>query len=120
MALLFGAPLFRLVMSPQRTEGGEPRGRPIEHSIEPWAAAAALLSALGWFVGVAATMTGSWSDVLAPDSLGVVAFDTRFGRLWIARVIGIAAVLAIYALAKPSRARDIALVILSGAVAASL
>jgi len=115
MALLFGAPLFRLVVAPRDFAfGGAARW------IEPLAAAAALLSGLGWFAGVAATMAGSWSDALAPDILGAVMEDTRFGHLWVARLILIAALFAIQAVVKPSRGRDLALLVLAAATVASL
>jgi copper resistance protein D len=113
VALLFGAPLFRLAVAPDGH--GVAGGRAIELA----AGLAALASALGWFVGVAATMAGSWSDVVAPDILQAVA-DTRFGRLWIVRLGLIAALLAVQAGLKPSRAKDIALVIVAAVVTASL
>jgi putative copper resistance protein D len=116
VALLFGAPLFRLVISPHGSERGAPAGV----MIELVAALAALLSAIGWFIGVVATMAGAWSDVLAPDVLKAVGSDTHFGRLWIARLTLMAAIVVLHVAAKPSRAKDIALLILAGAVTASL
>jgi copper resistance protein D len=116
VALLFGAPFFRLAVAPQGRELGGAAAR----WVEPLAAAAALLSALGWFAGVAATMAGSWSDALGADMLETVASDTHFGRLWVVRLSWIAAILAIHAAAKRSRAWDVALLILSAATAVSL
>jgi copper resistance protein D len=116
VALLFGAPLFRLAVAPRSLA---PSGRAARWT-EPLAAVAALLSGLGWFAGVAATMAGSWSDALAPDILAAVTEDTRFGRLWVARLILIVAILVIQGMTKPSRARDIALLVLAAATAASL
>ncbi len=114
VALLFGAPLFRLAIAPKGY------GAAAGHASEIVAAIAALVSGLGWFAGVAADMAGSWMDAATPDSLQAVAFDTRFGRLWIARLGCLAALLAIHAFAKRSRGRDIALAIFAGAFAASL
>jgi putative copper resistance protein D len=116
MALLFGIPLFRLAIVPDGSRRGAPGGR----AIELWACAAALLSGVGWFVGVAGTMAGSWSDALAPDIVATVALDTRFGRLWLARLAGLLAIGAIQAAAKPSRAKDVALAVVAAGFAASL
>jgi putative copper resistance protein D len=116
IALLFGAPLFRLAVAPRAFALV---GRAARWT-EPLAAVAALLSGLGWFVGVAAEMAGSWSDALAPDILAAVTQDTRFGRLWVVRLALILAILVIQAAAKPSRGRAVALLVLTAATAASL
>ncbi len=114
VALLFGAPLFRLCVAPRGAAG------PAARAIALAAAGAALLSALGWFVGVAAGMAGGWSDAFAADMLGAVGFDTRFGKLWIARLALLAAIIGLCAPAHWSRRRDTALLILAAAVTASL
>jgi copper resistance protein D len=116
LALLLGAPSFRLAVSPHGPATGWPGGRRIELA----AAAMVLVSALGWFAGVAASMAGSWTDALAPDMLRVVAFDTRFGRLWIARLAAMVATLAFAAWPRPTLGKDVALVLLASAIAASL
>ncbi len=116
VALLFGAPLFRLAVAPKRI--GEERGG--GRTAEVAASVAALLSGLGWFAGVAATMAGSFADAIAPDLLHAVTFDTRFGQLWIARLVVLAAIFAIQLGAKPSRPRDGALLILAAFSSASL
>src|SRR5262249_21571426 len=116
LALLLGPPFFRLAISPD----GPARAWPGRHAIELTAGAVALVSALGWFAGVAAGMTGSWADAFAPGMLPAVALDTRFGRLWIARLAAMAAILAVYGFASPTRARDVVLVFLASAVTASL
>jgi putative copper resistance protein D len=115
LALVFGAPLFRLAIS-QGSEPGWPGGRGIELA----ATLAALVSGFGWFVGVAATFAGGWSDALAPDILQAVAFETRFGHLWTGRLVVFAAMLAVQACARPSWRRDGALVVLAAAATASL
>jgi putative copper resistance protein D len=111
-ALLFGAPLFRLAIAPQQESTG--RGWELAASI------AALLSGLGWFAGVAATMAGSFADAVAPDILQAVAFDTRFGHLWIGRLIALVAIAGLQLIRKPTRERDFVLAILAAAFAASL
>jgi len=114
-ALMFGVPAFRLAVAPGWP--GAPRGRLIELA----AALAALLSGLGWFLGVATEIAGGgWSDAISPDILQAVAFDTHFGRLWAARCAVLVAIAGVQALAKPSRARDIALAILAAGFAGSL
>jgi len=111
-ALLFGAPLFRLAIAPQQ-EATRP-------GWELAASVAALLSGLGWFAGVAATMAGSFADAVAPDILRAVAFDTRFGHLWIARLVVLIAIVAVQFASEPTRGRDVVLAILAAAFAASL
>ena len=114
MAIMFGAPFYRLVVARDldRVAGGR--------AVEVWAAILALLSGLGWFAGVAAAMAGGWSDAVAPDMLQTVAFDTRFGRLWITRLACLVAIFAVHALGHRSRRSDIALAIPAAAFAASL
>jgi len=111
-ALLFGAPLFRLAIAREEAPGGP--------GWEIVASVAALLSGLGWFAGVAATMAGSFVDAATPDILQAVTFDTRFGHLWIGRLIVLVAIFAIQLGGRPSRLRDGALVLLAAGFAASL
>ena len=111
-ALLLGAPLFRLAIAPREKSTGP--------GWELAASVAALLSGLGWFMGVAANMAGSFADAVTPDILGAVAFDTRFGHLWIARLVVLIAIVAVQLVGKPARRRDIALAVLSAVFAASL
>jgi len=113
--LMVGAPLFRLAVAPDGWRG-DPGGRAIEIA----AAVAALVSGLGWFAGVAATMAGSWADAITPDTLWAVSFETRFGHLWIARLVLLAALMTVQAIAKASPLRDAALLTLAAAFAASL
>jgi len=112
LALLFGAPLFRLAIAPEEPPGGR--------AAELAASVAALLSGLGWFAGVAANMAGSIADAVTPDILQAVTFDTRFGHLWIGRLIVLLAIFAIQLGSRPSRLRDVALVLLAAGFAASL
>jgi putative copper resistance protein D len=116
LALVFGAPLFRLAIAPHGPQRGWPGGRRIELA----AAFAALVSGLGWFAGVAATFAGGWRDALAPDILEAVTFETRFGHLWVGRLVVLVAVLAVHAWARPSWWRDGALAALGAAATASL
>lgn len=114
VALLFGAPLFRLAVAPK--QAGLSAGR----SLEIGAAIAALVSGVGWFAGVAGDMAGSWADAATPDILQAVTFETRFGHLWIARLVVLLALIAVQALAHPSRTRDGILAVLAAGFAASL
>jgi putative copper resistance protein D len=115
-ALLLGVPLFRLAVAPN----GPVRDAVGGPAVELAAVVAALLSGLGWFAAVAADMAGGWSDALAPDILQAVAFETRFGRLWIARLICLVAILAVLAMTRRWRAQNVGLAVLAGAFAASL
>jgi putative copper resistance protein D len=115
VALLFGAPTFRLCVEPDGPDALAPM-----RAIALAAAGAALLSALGWFVGVASEMAGGWSEAFTADMLGAVTFDTRFGRLWIARIALIVSIIGLSAVGRWSREKDIALLILSAIVTASL
>jgi len=116
LALLLGAPVFRLAIAPRGPTRGWPAGRAAELA----ATAVAIVSALGWFAGVAAGMAGGLADAVAPDMLQTIALDTRFGRLWVARLAALAAILAVQALARPAPARDAVLAFLAGAATASL
>ena len=112
-ALLFGAPLYRLAIEPGDARIG---GRAVEVA----GAVAALLSGLGWFAGVAATMAGGFRDALSTDLLAAVTFDTRFGHLWIARLLVLMAIVAVQLAGHSSRWRDTALAVLAAGFAASL
>jgi copper resistance protein D len=116
LAIVFGAPLFRLAVAPDESSRDLAGGRTVELA----AGVMAILSALAWFVAVAAVMAGSLSDILAPGILTAVVWDTRFGQLWTARLVGMVAIIAIQAGVVPSRARDVVLVAIAGAVTASL
>src|SRR5262249_42883615 len=105
-ALMVGAPLFRLAIVPKGDAGGR--------AIEIAAALAALVSGLGWFAGVAATFTGSFADAVEPHMLQAIAFHTRFGHLWTARLVLLAVLLMVEMLGK-SRLRDGALLVLAAA-----
>ncbi len=49
-------------------------------------AIAALLSGVLWFVFSTANMTGTWADVADPEVVWTIVHDTRFGRMWAARL----------------------------------
>jgi putative copper resistance protein D len=115
VALLFGAPMFRLCVEPRASNAVAP-----VPAIALAAAAVGLLSAVGWFIGVTAEMADGWSEAFTADTLGAVGFDTRFGRLWIARFALMVVVIALCALGRWSRGKDIALLVLSAVATASL
>jgi copper resistance protein D len=117
LALLFGGSLFRLCVQPRQ---------PDQRQQWPWAidiaaAVAALLSAVGWFVGVAATMGGGWAEVLVSETVTAVLIDTRFGRLWIGRLALAAAILGLVVVSRGRTRRwDVAMLLLSAGLTASL
>lgn len=116
-ALLFGGSLYWALLVPRHACVC----RRWPAAIDIVAAAAALVSALGWYVGVAAAMAGSWSDVLEPDVIAAVAIETRFGRVWIARLALATGLLTLLVTARPvTRHREIVVLVLSAALVASL
>jgi putative copper resistance protein D len=117
LALLFGGSLFRLLIRPQGSDQRPPWPRAIDIAV----GMAAMLSALGWFIGTAASMTGNWSDILEPDVLGAVLVETRFGRLWIGRLALLMAMLGLTVVwRRQTRAREGLMLLLSGMSTASL
>jgi copper resistance protein D len=117
VSVLFGGSLFRLCIQPH----GLGIDRPLPRMIDLLAVVAALLSALAWFVGVSASMAGSPSEMVNPEIMAALLFETQFGRLWIARLILIAALVAlIFAWRGRTQRREIALLVLSGTLTASL
>jgi copper resistance protein D len=115
LTFLFGGSLFRIFV-----QGAEsPTRSPF--AIDIFAAIAALLSWLGWFVAVAASMTGGWFDILHPDILSDLIFETRFGGLWICRLALLAAVFALtLAWRSQTWAQARSMLVLSGAAIATL
>src|SRR5690348_6622489 len=55
------------------------------------AAMLALVSALLWFCLIAGQMSGDWRGATDPVTLALVATETRFGEISVARVVGLAA-----------------------------
>jgi putative copper resistance protein D len=117
LALLFGGSVFRLFIRPRISYQRKPWPRAIDIAV----VVAALLSALGWFIGTAASMTGDWSEILEPDVLAAVLVETRFGRLWTGRLALLAAILALTLVwRRQTRAREGFMLLLSGMLTASL
>ncbi len=84
---LFGISLFPIYTYPGSAGATLAReyGRP--YATMWWAALAALLTAILWFAGVSAGMTGTLDGVLDPDAAWSVLSDTGFGKVWMARLI---------------------------------
>jgi copper resistance protein D len=117
LAVLFGGALFRLCVEPRR--GDQPEQWP--RMVDVAAAAVALLSALGWLVGVAATMAGGWGELLAADAVAAVLVETRFGRLWIGRLALAAAILGLVLMTRRrTQPWEVAVLLLSAVLTASL
>lgn len=115
VALLFGGSLFRLFIRPRNSLQRPPWPSAIDIAV------AALLSALGWFIGTAASMTGDWSEILEPYILAAVLVETQFGRLWIGRLALLMAILALPLLwRQQTRTREGFMLLLSGVLTASL
>jgi putative copper resistance protein D len=117
VSLLFGGSLFRLCIRPQSAD----QRYQWPSSVDIAAIAAALLSGLGWLIGVAVDVTGGWSDVVQPDLMAALLVDTRFGRLWIGRLALLAGIIALtLAWRRRTRTWEGAMLVLSGALTASL
>jgi putative copper resistance protein D len=117
LTVLFGGSLFRLCVQPRQVDQLEywPRG------IDISAGAIAIVSALGWLFGVAASMTGGWEGLLAANALTAVLVETRFGMVWTGRL---ALAFLLMGLILTSRRRtqgwDVGLLLVSAALTASL
>lgn len=81
--LLFGASAFMSALAPAGMvrELAAPARRMIIAAL-----VVAALSALTWLALEAAQMGDGWADMINPDVLGAVAFDTAFGRVWLWRL----------------------------------
>jgi copper resistance protein D len=95
LAVLFGGALFRLhaVGKPVADESAAVRAE-----FDRWlwrllivAAAIALISACGWLVAVAQTLTGSLAEALSVDGLTTILTETQFGQVWAWRLAILAA-----------------------------
>jgi putative copper resistance protein D len=105
------------LIRPQISNQRQPWPRTIDITV----VVAALLSALGWFIGTATSMTGDWSQILEPDILAAVPVETQFGRVWIGRLALLAGVLALTLLwRRQTRVREQFMLLLSGMLTASL
>lgn len=85
---LFGTSLFPFYANPDDLKNNVQRAK-----FNCWlnrvlciAAVALLLSALAWWISLAATMSGEWKGALDPETLQSVLFDTSFGEIWQARI----------------------------------
>ncbi len=115
LSLLVGPPLFRICIQPAGSL--EP---PTLLLIEGAAGIAALISALGWLAAVAASVAGGWLEAIDPGTAAAVMLDTRFGRLWIARLALILAIVLFCRFARRTRTTDVVLLALAGIATASL
>jgi copper resistance protein D len=81
--LLFGASAFMSALAPAglARELAAPARRMI---IAAFVVAA--LSGVAWLALEAAQMGDGWADMLSPDVVRAVAFDTEFGRVWLCRL----------------------------------
>ena len=81
------------------------------------AATLALVSGIAWFCLVAGQMSGSWRGAADPTILRMAAFETRFGHIFLARLIGLVALLSICTM---KRSSIVAMPVLGGLLLASL
>lgn len=82
------------------------------------AAVFALASGIAWFCMIAGQMSGSWKGALDPATLELTGSATRFGHIFLPRLIGLVALCAVCVV--PRRRNGIALPILAGLLLVSL
>jgi putative copper resistance protein D len=115
LMMIFGASAYTALLE----RAGLPSARwRAERTIFGVAAILALGSAILWFCLIAGQMSGDWRSSIDVSTLKLVAADTRFGRIFTARFLGLIALVLMYG-AIPAR-RGVPIAILSGALLASL
>jgi putative copper resistance protein D len=82
------------------------------------AATLAIVSGIVWFGLIAGQMSGSWQGSLDPRILQLAATDTRFGRIFLGRFIGLAALWLMCA--RGARLNSLSITLLAGLLLASL
>ena len=105
--LLFGASAFVWALAPvglARELAGPTRRMIVAAFV------IAALSAVAWLALEAAQMGDGWADMLNPDVLGAVAFDTAFGRVWVCRLALVMVVAGTLAIGRRDRFGAIALI----------
>jgi putative copper resistance protein D len=116
LAHLFGGSLFRLFIAPQHPQWRHPWPLGMlwawRRRCSPrWAGSSARRRA--W--------TGDWPEILKPDIVAAVLVDTRFGRLWTARLALLVALLALTsAWRRQTTAREGMMLSFSGVLTTSL
>jgi putative copper resistance protein D len=88
------------------------------HALFVTAAMLAIVSGIIWFGLIAGQMSGSWQGSLDPAVLRLAAFDTRFGEIFLARLIVLIVLWLICALG--TRPCSLSVAILAGVLLASL
>lgn len=81
------------------------------------AATLALVSGVVWFCLIAGQMSGSWANSADLPTLELAASGTRFGQIFLARFVGLA---ALWLMCVSMKANPLAVAILAGLVLASL
>jgi putative copper resistance protein D len=104
--LLFGASAVGWALAPAGL--ARELARPARRMIVA-AFVVAALSAVAWLALEAAQMGDGWADMLNPDVLGAVAFDTAFGRVWLWRLALLLVVVGALAVGRRDRFGVIAL-----------
>lgn len=87
---IFGGSAYGLMLRRERFPAP-----PVEHIrlLFSTAAALAVVSAMVWFCLIAGQMSGDWHGSIDPSTLQLVGSATRFGQIFVVRLIGLAALL---------------------------
>jgi putative copper resistance protein D len=115
---LFGAALFRLYAVPPAPIA-PPFNRVLVNLMRT-AAVVVALSALTWWVCLAASLGEGWGDALNGDVLAAVLLDTQFGKVWVWRLALLAVAVGMVRWPRPSGAGNAATTAVAGLVVASL
>ena len=91
--VLFGISIFPFYTYRGSVGAAPMQGHRSLYAITWWAALTALLSAIFWFAGVNANMTGSLEGAFDPNVAWSVLSGTGFGRVWTARFILVSVIL---------------------------
>ena len=93
--VLFGVALFPLYTYASRVGDPPARLQHWLHRVLPIAGLLALLSGLAWGYFTVANMAGSLSSAADPDTLRSVLHETTFGKVWVARLSLLVALLVL-------------------------
>jgi putative copper resistance protein D len=115
---LFGASLFRLYTPPPA-----PIALRFDRALTSLlrvAAVLAALSALAWWICLAASLGDGWDDAVNVDVLAAVLLDTEFGQVWIWRLVLLAVAIGMVRWLRPSAATNTATAAVAGLVVVTL
>jgi len=112
---IFGASTYAVLLRRKGLLGSSQRGMRVLFTT---AATLAIVSGISWLCMVAGQMSGRWQDALDPGIIALAATGTRFGHVFLGRLVGMAALWFMCAFGV--RSDSLAISILAGLLLASL